>query len=217
VTGRLRAPRHKLVEALRGAVTDHHRFLLELHLEQVEALERSITKIEARLHDLLEPFRGQIELLITIPGVSDTVAHTILAEVGPDMSRFPTHGHLISWVGLCPRMDESAGKRRSTRLRPGAPWLKTVMVQAAWAATRTRSSYLRAQFLRIKSRRGAKKAIVAVAASMLQAAYFILRDGVPYKDLGPDYFDQRNRNTAVKRLTRRIESLGYKVELRPAA
>jgi transposase len=160
---------------------------------------------------------AKAELLITMPGVSDTVARVILAEIGSDMSRFATAGHLVSWAGLCPRNDESAGKRRSTRVRPGAPWRKTTLVQAAWAAARTKDSYLRAQFLRIKSRRGPKKAILAVAASMLTAAYFMLRDEVAYADLGADHFDRRDQTKLVNRLIRRVADLGFHVEISPAA
>jgi len=133
------------------------------------------------------------------------------------MARFPTAGHLLSWAGLCPRMDESAGKRRSTRVRHGAPWLKTTLVTAGWAAAGARDTYLRAQFVRLKTRRGPKKAVVAVAASILTAAYHILRDGVDYRDLGADYFDRRDRTSVVRRLSRRIESLGYHVEVHRVA
>jgi len=133
------------------------------------------------------------------------------------MTRFPTSGHLVSWAGLCPRMDESAGKRRSNRVRQGAPWLKTALVMAAWAAAGTRDTYLHAQFQRLKTRRGPKKAVVAVAASILTAAYYILRDHVPYQDLGADYFDRRDRSKVVRRLTWRIEALGYRVDLHNVA
>jgi hypothetical protein len=132
------------------------------------------------------------------------------------MSRFPTAGHLVSWAGFCPRSDESAGKRRSTRIRKGAPWLKTTLVQAAWAAVRKKDSYLHAQFLRIKSRRGPMKAIVAVAASMLTAAYHILRDGVPYRELSGSYFDSRDRAKLAKRLIRRLSELGVQAGIRSA-
>lgn len=216
-TGKLKAPRERLLEGLRGLVSDHHRFLLRLHLEQIEAIERGIAGVEAQIDGLIRPFRADVERLTTMPGVSDTVAQAIVAEIGLDMARFPTSGHLVSWAGLCPRMDESAGKRRSTRLRKGAPWLKTMLVTAAWAAASAKGSYFRAQFQRLKARRGAKKAVVAVAASMLTAAYFILRDGKPFHDLGADYFDQRDRSNVVRRLKRRIEALGYNVEVQPAA
>jgi transposase len=154
--------------------------------------------------------------LTTIPGVSDVVAQTIVAEIGVDMTRFPTVGHLISWAGLCPRMDESAGKRRSTRVRHGAPWLKTTLVQAAWAGKRAHHTYLQAQFHRLSARRGPKKAIVAVAASTLTAVYFILRDGTEYHDLGGEYFDQRQKTRTVRRLTKRLEALGYDVQIKAA-
>jgi transposase len=141
----------------------------------------------------------------------------ILSEIGTDMSRFPTVGHLISWAGLCPRNDESAGKRRSTRVRQGAPWLKTLLVQCARAATRAEGSYLQAQFLRLKSRRGPLKAIVAVAASILTAVYFIVRDGVEYRELGADYFDRSDKARATSRLVRRLMDLGYQVDLQTVA
>jgi len=215
---RLKASPTQLREALRGHVRAHHRFLLQLHLDQIEALEKGIREVEARLGETLAPFRLQAELLRTIPGVGQTVAQTILAEIGADMGRFPTAGHLISWAGLCPGMNESAGKRRSTRVRNGAPWLKTALVQAAWGATRTQDTYLRAQYLRLKARRGPKKAILAVAASILTAAYHMLRDGTVYADLGGDYFDRRNdKKRVAQRLMRRIEALGYQVEIRDAA
>ena len=157
----------------------------------------------------LDPIRQRARLLTTMPGVRDTVAEVIVAEIGIDMTRFPTPGHLLSWATMCPRNDASAGKRRSTRLLKGNNWLKTALVTAAWAAVRTKTSYLRAQFLRLKARRGAKKAIIAVAASMLTAAYFILRDGVPYRDLGPNHFDRQQRGKTVRRLLRRLHDLGY--------
>lgn len=138
-----------------------------------------------------------------------------MAEVGVEMERFPTAGHLISWAGLCPGLHESAGKRLSTRLRKGAPWLKTTLVQAAWAAVRKKTCYLRAQFLRLKSRRGPKKALMAVAASRLTATYYILNRHVPYQDLGGDYFDCRDKAKVAKRLSQRLNDLGLQVEVRP--
>ncbi len=214
---RLKASRTELLEALRGCVTAHHRFLLKLHLEQVDSLERAIANVEAEVGQSLRPFRAAAELLTTIPGVSDVAASVIVAEIGTDMSRFPTVGHLISWAGLCPKNDESAGTRRSTRIRKGAPWLKTALVQSAWAAARSNQTYLHAQFLRLKTRRGARKAIIAVAASILTAAYFMLRNGTTYQDLGADYFDRRDRRRVAARLVRRLKTLGYEVDLRDAA
>jgi transposase len=214
---RLKASREALRAALHGRVTAHHRFLLKLHLEQVDALGRAIATLETEVGAVLEPFRARADLLLTIPGVSETLAQTIVAEIGVDMSRFPTAGHLISWAGLCPRQDESAGKRRSTRVRHGSPWLKTGLVQAAWAAARTKDCYLRAQFLRLKSRRGPKKAILAVAASILTAAYHMLRDGTAYRDLGGAYFDRLDRTKTILRLVRKLHDLGCDVDVKAAA
>ena len=143
--------------------------------------------------------------------------YSIHAEIGIDMSVFPSAGHLLSWAGLCPRLDESAGKRRSTRTRQGAPWLKTTLVQIAWSAARKKNSYFHAQFLRLKSRRGPKKAILAVAASMLTDVYYMLRDGVEFHDLGDQYFMQRDKAQVTKRLIQRLRDLGVDVEVKNAA
>ena len=156
---------------------------------------------------------GPPQLDATIPGVSDLSAYVIRAEIGGDMSRFPTVGHLISWAGLCPKNDESAGKRRSNRMRKGAPWLKTTLIQCAWAAARKNASYLQAQFHRLRARRGAKKAIGALAASILTAAYHMLKDGTLYHDLGPDHFDCRARPVQTRRLITRLQKLGYAVQI----
>lgn len=214
--GRLKATRADLVDALHGRITDHHRFMIQLHLGQIDALETAVAAIEARIGEALGPFRAAVNLLTTMPGISETTARVLVAEIGTDMSRFPSVGHLISWAGFCPRLDESAGKRRSTRTRQSAPWLKPTLVNAAWAATHKKDGYLRAQFLRIKSRRGAKKAILAVASSMLTAAYFMLRDGVEYHDLGSQYFDQRDKDQLAKRLLQRLRDLGVNVEVKAA-
>jgi transposase len=214
--GRLKTTRADLLDALHGRITDHHRFMLKLHLAQIDALDVAITSIEARIGDALGPFRAAASLLTTMPGLSETTARVLIAEIGTDMTRFPTVGHLISWAGFCPRLDESAGKRRSTRTRQTSPWLKPTLINAAWAATRKKDSYLRAQFLRIKSRRGAKKAILAVASSMLTAAYFMLRDGVEYHDLGSHHFEQRDKDQLAKRLLQRLRDLGVAVEVKAA-
>jgi transposase len=212
--GIARKKRDELIEALRGRVTDHHRGLLRLHLSVIAALETALAQLDATVGKTLEPIEARANLLTTMPGVSDTVAAVIVAEIGVDMSRFPTAGHLVSWAGLCPRSDESAGKRRSTRVRKSANWLKTALVSAAWAAARKKKSYLQAQFFRLKARRGAKKAIVAVAASMLTAAYYMLRDGVEYRELGSQHFDRRDQGKTINRLLKRLTDLGCEVELR---
>jgi transposase len=215
--GTARKKRAALVEALHGRVRDHHRGLLKVHLELVTALEQALANIDATVGKTLAPIHQSARLLTTLPGVSDLTAQVMVAEIGVDMSRFPTAAHLISWTGLCPRSDESAGKRRSTRVRKGAPWLKVALVTAAWAAVRVKDSYLQAQFHRLRSRRGPKKAILAVAASMLTAAYHMLKNGVEYKDLGAEHFTRRDRSKMIQRLVRRINDLGCQVQLIPQA
>ncbi|MFZ0340091.1 MAG: IS110 family transposase, partial [Terracidiphilus sp.] len=213
----LRASSSELEAALRGRVTRHHRFLLKLHLDQIDALDAAIARIDEEVRANVEPFRAAIELLSTIPGISHLSAQVLVSEIGIDMSRFPTAAHLVSWAGLCPRNDESAGKRRSTRMRMGAPWLKTSLIQCAWAAARTKNSYLQTQYLRLRSRRGAKKAIGAVAASILTAAYHMLKNGAVYHDLGPNHFDRQAQNIQAMRLAHRLKKLGFDVQLTPAA
>jgi transposase len=217
LTRGLKASPGQLVDALRGRVTMHHRFMLKLHLDQIDAIETGRTTIDQRLSEALAPFRAARDLLKTMPGISDTVAAVILAEIGDDISPFPTASHLVSWAGLAPRLDESAGKRRSTRTRPSAPWLKTTLVQAAWGAARTKDSYFHAQFVRLKSRRGPKKAILAVAASMLTAVYSMLRNGVEFQDLGAQHFAHHDKEQITKRLLRRLRDLGVEVEVKNKA
>ena len=211
----LAATPERLREALRGRVTAHHRFLLRLHLDQVDALDAAIARVDREVEGHLAPFRAAVDLLASIPGVGALAARVIVAEVGLDMGRFPTAGHLVSWAGLCPRNDESAGKRRSARLRKGAPWLRATLVQCAWAASRKKASYLQAQYHRLRGRRGPRKAACAVAASILTAAYHMLKDGTAYADLGPDHFDRRAKEVQVRRLVRRLADLGYTAELAP--
>jgi transposase len=213
---RLKASKDQLVEALRGRVTAHHRFMLQVHLRQIDSLDRTIGMLEARTTEVLEPFRVVVERLETIPGVSELTAQTILAEIGMEMERFPTAEHLVSWAGLSPRQDESAGKRRSNRTRKGG-WLKTALVQSAWTVVRTREGHLYGKFLRIKARRGGKKAVVAVAASILTAVYHMIQRETEFQDLGTDYYARRSRSERAHHLVRRLQGLGYDVQLRTAA
>lgn len=216
-SSRIKASPAALGEALRGRVTRHHRFLLRLHLQQIDALDRAIAEIDKEVEANLAPFRDLIPVLTSIPGIGELAARILLAEIGADMSRFPTAGHLISWAGLCPQNDESAGKRRCTRMRKGAPWLKTTLIQCAWAAARKKASYLAAQFHRLRARRGPKKAVGAVAASILTAAYHMIADGAFYQDLGADHFERRAKPNQIKRLVAKIQSLGYDVQIKPLA
>jgi transposase len=225
---RLKASPKALYDALHGRLTDHHRFLLRLYLDQYDALTKSIQQVEQQVDALTArmdeevrsgqaTFRSLINLLCTIPGISTLAATTILAEIGRDMTRFPTAGHLLSWAGMCPGQNESAGKQKSSRLRKGAPWLKTLLVQCAWAASRKKDSYYKAQFNRLRSKRGPKTAICAVAASMLTAIYHMLRNGTEHQDLGAGHFDRRSIEVKAKRLVMQLEKLGYRAELQPLA
>jgi len=190
---RIKASAEELEQALLGRIVKHHRFMLRLHLRQIDAIDAAVASLDEEVEANLTPFRQGVQLLKTIPGVNDVAAPSILAEIGCDMGRFPTDDHLISWTGICPRSDGSAGKRRSTRMKQGAPWLKVTLIECAWAAKRKKGSYLHAQFNRICARRGPKKAVGAVAASILRAAYHMLKNTVPYQDLGGDYFIRRNK------------------------
>ena len=224
----IKATPKQLYDALHGRLTDHHRFLLKLHLQQWDGLDATIREIDREVEARIArgdkevkageaPFRDLIKLLSTIPGVSILSATTILSEIGRDMSRFPTAGHLVAWAGLCPGQNESAGKVKSTRLRKGAPWLKTMLVQCAWAAKRKKDSYYKAQFFRLQSRRGPQKAICAVAASILTAIYHILKNGTEHHDLGADHFNRRSTESQTKRLVAQLTKLGFEVQLQRTA
>lgn len=213
----LRATNQQLEAALRGRVTSHHRFLLRLHLDQIDSLGAAMARIDEEVSANVEPFRAAIELLSAIPGLSPLAAQVVISEIGIDMSRFETAGHLLSWAGLCPGNHQSAGKRRSTRLKKGAPWLKATLVQCAWAAARTKGSYFQAQYHRLRARRGAKKAVCAVAAALLTTAYHMLKNGTLYQDLGAHHFDQRAKQSHVLRLVQRLQNLGYQVTIQQKA
>jgi len=222
----IKASPKELYDALHGRLTDNHRFLLELHLRQWDGLDAAIRNIEREIAQRIArmevqigagrvPFRDLIDLLTTVPGVSTVAAPAILSEIGHDMTRFATAGHLLAWAGMCPGHNESGGKRKSSRLRKGAPWLKAMLIQCAWAAKRKKDSYYRAQFYRLQSRRGPQKAICAVAASLLTAIYHILKDGVEHRDLGAAHFDSRRPEAKAKRLVAQLAKLGFTVQLQP--
>jgi transposase len=212
---RIKASPAELQAALHGRVTGNHRFLLNLHLRHVDALAALIAKIDDKVAVHLEPFRVAIGQLNTVPGVRDIAAPGILAEIGSNMSRFPSDGHLLAWSGLCPGNNQSADKRRRSRLRKGSRWLKETMIQSAWAAVRTKGTYYRSLFYRLAARMGKKKAICAVAASMLKAIYHMLKDGTLHHDLGADYFARRSKQSRAKQYVKHLASLGYHVEITP--
>ncbi len=227
-SAQIKATPKQLYDALHGRLTDHHRYLLKLHLQQWDSLDATIRDLDqevaariARMDKEVKageaPFRDLIGLLCTIPGVSTLSATTVLSEIGRDMSRFPSAGHLVAWAGLCPGQNESAGKRKTARLRKGAPWLKTMLVQCAWAAKRKKDSYYKAQFFRLQSRRGPQKAICAVAASILTAIYHILKTGTEHLDLGANHFNRRSTEGQTKRLVAQLTRLGFEVHLQRTA
>lgn len=213
--GKLREKRAGLEQALSGRVQPHHRFLLAEQLCHIDALEESIARLSAEIAERVRPFEREIALLDTIPGVARAGAEALLAEMGPDMSRFPSARHLASWAGVCPGNHESAGKRKTGKTRKGSPWLRSLLVEAAWGASHTKDTYLSAQYRRLAARRGRKKAIFALGHSILVSAYHILATQTPYSDLGSTYFDDRDRTAVEHRLLRRLEKLGLKVTIEP--
>ena len=211
--GRLRAKREILEQALVGRVQTHHRFILQELLCQIDSLDETIDRFDAEIQEYCRPFEMEIQELDTIPGVARETAEVIISEIGIDMSRFPSDNHLASWAGVAPGNHESAGKRLSGRTTKGNQALVTALTQAAWAASHTKKTYLNAQYHRIASRRGRKKAIVAVAHSILIIAYHLIKDKQTYQDLGNNYFDRRNSEAIANRMVHRLEQLGYKISL----
>ncbi len=215
--GRLKAKIPELARALEGRLGEHQRFLLSRQLAHIEFLDETISQLDSEIEERMRPFEAQVELLDGIPGVGRRTAEVLVAEIGTDMGRFPTSAHLASWAGVCPGNDESAGKRRSGRTRKGNPWLRSALIEAARAAGRKKDTYLSAQYRRLAARRGEKRAAVAVGHSILVIVYHLLERGVGYEELGPQYFEERDRQAAERRLVHRLEGMGYKVYLQPAA
>jgi transposase len=214
--GRLRSKAEPLREALEGRVTEHHRFLLQLLMDQLEQLEAMIRRVEERIAQAMAAFTHQLELLDTIPGVDRKVAQALLAEVGPQMAQFPSADHLASWAGICPGSHESAGKRKKGTTNKANRFLRRALVQAAWAASHTKDTYLAAQYRRLVGRRGKKRALVAVAHSILVSAYHMLSRDTEYHDLGADHYQRLNPERLTRNLVKRLESLGHRVTLEPA-
>jgi len=215
--GRLRDKLPALERALRGPVGPHQRFLLAQQLAHIDVLDAAIEEVSVQIAERLRPFEEELQRLVAIPGVGRRTAEVLVAEIGVDMSRFPTSAHLASWAGMCPGNDESAGKRRSGKTRKGSPWLRSTLIEAARAAGRSKHTYLSAQYHRLAARRGTKRAAVAVGHTILVIAYHLLNGEDVYRDLGATYFDERDRHAVERRLVARLEGLGYKVLLDPAA
>jgi transposase len=212
--GRMRSKIPELTLALRGRFNDHHALLLQVHLDHIDQLDAHMATIDARIEARTVPFDRQFAHLLTIPGVAEVTARVVIAEVGVDMTVFPTAGHLASWSGLCPGNNESAGKHRSGHTTHGNPWLAETLVQAAWAATRQHDSWLRARYYRLAKRIGRKRAIIAIAHSMIIAIWWMLSEDCDYQDLGADFYDRFvNTEAETRRLVRRLEHLGHHVAL----
>jgi len=213
---KLRAKIPQLRLALRGRVTEHHRFLLRLLLDQVTQMEGLIARLSERITEVMSaPFAEAVQRLATIPGIDERAAENILAEIGTNMDQFPTAGHLASWTGMCSGNRESAGKRQSGRTTKGNRWLRVTLVQVAWAASHTKKTYLAAQYQRLAGRRGKKRALVALGHTILVIIYRLLKDRTTYADLGADYFDRLDTERLTRTLVRRLERMGHKVTLQP--
>lgn len=214
--------RNKIPELKRALATarfrDHHATMLRAHLDHIDHLDSAIESISREIDDVIAPFDRQQELLETIPTIGKKAAEVIISEIGVDMTKFPTSGHLASWAGLCPGNNESAGKHFSGRTRNGNPWLAATLVQCAWVASRTKNTYLGAQFWHVAKRRGRERAAVAVAHTILEIVWHILSNDLPYDELGNDWFERRkNPEIQKKRLMKQLEALGYDVTIESAA
>lgn len=215
--GKLRKKLPDLHRALQGRFRPHHAFLIEQTLIKIDFIDEALARLTAEIDRRLVPFEPMLTTLDTIPGVDRIGAISIVAETGGDMQHFPTAGDLCSWAAMCPGQNESAGKRHSGKTRKGNRYLRAMLVQAALAATRKNGSALQAQYHRIKRHRGHKKAVVAVRHQILEIAYYVMRDEVPYHELGADYFERRHGERAVRRHIRQLEALGFHVTIEKAA
>lgn len=213
--GRLREKSEQLQQALRGLIGSHQRFLLQEQLAHIEEVEARLDRLNAEIEARLAPFASALELLDTIPGVGRRVAEDLIAEIGIDMGRFPTDRHIASWAKICPGNRRSAGKAKRERIGGGNPWLRSVLVEAAWGAAHSKDTFLAAQYRRLVGRLGQRRAAIAVAHSILVIAYHIVREGKPYQELGATFHDQRCQKTVVHRLTQRLNALGFEVNLQP--
>jgi transposase len=212
--GRMRKKQADLARALVGQLTEHHHFMLSELLDQLDVLDQQIAKIEARMEEQLAqmpPFQSAVTLLDTLPGVDRQLAIAIVAEIGIDMSRFPSDRHITAWAGVTPGNNETGGKQRSGKTRKGNKYLRRALLLAAWGAVRSRTNYLRSMYYRLAARRGKPRAAMAVGRTILQAAYHMLLRGEPYNELGADYLDQLDRERTAKRLLKRLDNLGYDI------
>jgi len=215
--GRLKSKKAEIKESLVGNFRDHHRFMIQASLGQIGSLEKTIADLDQEIDRKLEGYHQEYELLQTIPGVKEQGAASIIAEIGVDMDTFPSEGHLSSWAGMSPGNNESAGKKKSGKTTHGNKNLRAILTQCAWAASKTKNTYLSAKYHSLVGRRGKKRALIAVGHKILIMAYHILKNGVPYKELGKHYLIHRREDKIVKSHVKRLQDIGYEVELKKVA
>jgi len=201
--------------ALEGCLLPHHRFLLADMLEELDHIGSKIARLEQAIEEQMRPYQKAVDAWMTVPGVKQRLAWNLVAEVGPTVDAFPSAADLVSWAGICPGNNETAGKRKSGTTRNGNRWARKALCEAAWAASKTKATYLQAQFRRLAAIRGSKRAIIAVASTILTIGYHMLKEGTTYRELGGDYFDKRNLLRTTRRLVKRLEALGHRVILDP--
>src|SRR5215831_15103063 len=215
--GRLRKKQALLQKALVGSIKDHHRFMLAQHLSHIDYLEEAIERLDKEIQDQIAPFEAQLAVWDSLPGIGRRIAEIIVAEIGADLKPFEDAAHLASWAGMCPGNHESAGKRRNGKTRKGSKWLRRALTEAANAAAHTKQTYFQAQFYRIASRRGKQRAAIAVGHALLVTGYYLITRQQSYKELGNAYFDERNRDAVKRRAVRKLEQLGFQVQITPAS
>lgn len=215
VRGKLKGKEHELYRSIQGFFEDHHRFILKRLLKTIAMLEEEIVGFDHQIQQLMEDQKELIGRMKKAPGISDVSAHDILAEIGADMSSFPTGGAIVSWSGLCPGNNETAGKRKSGRSPVRKHHLKTIMVEVAWAAIKKKDSYFKDKYYRLKARRGAKRAIVAVAHRILLGIYHVINDGVEFRDLGASYLTEQKKTQKISYLRKQAQLMGYKLVVQP--
>ncbi len=215
--GRLREKQKLLQKALSGRVRSHHRFMLAQHLAHIDFLDEAIAELDRQIAEQMRPFAAALATWDSLPGINQRIAEILVAELGPDLQPFEDAEHLASWAGMCPGNNESAGKRKSGRTRKGSPWLRRALIEAAHGAAHTKHKYFQALYRRLASRRGRQRAAVAVGHSLLVTGYHLITRQTAYEDLGGNYFDERDREAVKRRALRRLEKLGYQVQLTPLA
>lgn len=215
--GRLREKQDLLERALQGTLKPHHRFMLAQHLSHIDFLDEAIERLDAQIGEQMRPFEATIQRWDSIPGINRRIAEIVIAEVGADLKPFEDADHLASWAGMCPGNNKSAGKRFSGKTRKGSKWLRRALIEAAHGAAHTKEKYFQAQYRRLAARRGKQRAAVAVGHSLLVTGYYLITRQESYQDLGANYFDERDREAVKRRAVRRLEKLGFQVQLQPVA